>query len=151
MLVAIPRAGIGRHMAAVHDKIETWNLVIYVMDWFYVPANMCSRLSVVALYLRIFRKRKARYFCWAVIVFLIGTCIAFIVSANLECIPLQHTWNVKIPGRCFNVQLWWKVSNIPNVVSDIAILVLPIETIWRLQAPVAKKAGIWLVCLTGSM
>jgi hypothetical protein len=153
--VMIPRAGIGRHLPAVLTEdphmIQTWNFSIYLLDWFYVPSNMLARVSVVTLYLRIFRDQKWRYACWAVIAFLVGNCIAILVSANLECIPLERTWNPKTPGHCFDVELWWKLSNIPNVVADVAILLLPLETIWNLKATVLKKAGIWFVCLTGSM
>lgn len=153
--VAIPRAGIGRHLPVVlaedPHKLEMWNFVIYLLDWFYVPSNMLSRVSVVMLYLRIFTSKISRGFCWAVIAFLIANCLAFIISANLECIPLQRTWNKHIEGTCFNVELWWKLSNIPNVFADVAILCLPLPTIWNLKAGLTKRLGIWMVFLTGSV
>lgn len=154
-LVAIPRAGIGRHQAAVlaedPHKIEIWNQCVYILDWFYVPSNMLSRISVVLLYLRIFTSRAARYFCWGVIIFLVGNCVAFLITLNLQCIPFEFTWNKEIEGRCFNVPLWWEISNIPNVVADIAILLLPIQTIFNLRAIMIKKLSLWFVCLTGSV
>lgn len=154
-LVAIPRAGIGRHLPVVLEEdphtIVTWNIVIYVLDWFYVPSNMLSRLSVVSLYLRIFSKQRTWYFCWAVIVFLVCNCVAFIITANLECIPLRRTWDKSVPGKCFNIELWWKLSNPPNIIADVAILLLPLGKVWKLKATRTKKIGIGFVCLTGSM
>lgn len=154
-LVAIPRIGIGRHLPVVQAEdphtIVTWYLIIYVQDWSYLPSIMLSRTSVVLLYLRVLDKRRTWYLGWGVIAFLVGNCVAFLITANIECTPLKHTWDKSIPGQCFNVELWWKLSSLPNIVSDVAILILPVGTIWHLKATRAKKNVIGLVCLTGSM
>ena len=126
--------------------------MLYILDWFYVPSNMLSRLSVVLLYLRIFTNKLARRFCWVVFTFLILNCLTAIIAAQLECIPLAYTWDKSIKGgRCFNQILWYKLTNFPNVIADVAIMLLPVQTIWTLKTSTARKAGIALVCLTGSV
>ncbi len=132
-------------------KIELMLKLLYILDWFYVPSNALSRISVVMLYLRIFTSKIARICCWAVIVFLIGNCLATLIAAQIECIPLAYAWDKSLGGWCFDQLLWYKLSNFPNVIADIAILLLPIRTVWGLKASVARKVGIALVCLTGSM
>ena len=154
--VCIPIAGAGRHVQAViaedPHKLATYFKLIFVLDWFYLPLNALSRISVVLLYLRIFTNRTARIFCWAVIAFLIGNYIAFLVAANLECIPLAYTWDKIIPGgHCFNQILWYELSNFPNIAADISIMLLPIQTVWTIKASNTRKAGIALVCLTASV
>ena len=154
--VAVLRAGLGRHTVAViredPTKLELMLKLLYILDWFYVPANALSRISVVLLYLRIFTSKTARICSWIVIAFLIGNCLSTIIAAQLECIPLAFTWDKSISGgQCFDQLLWYKLSNIPNVVADVAILLLPIRTVYFLKASMMRKLGISVVCLMGSM
>ena len=154
--VTVSLTGVGRHVQAVvaedPQKLVTWAKLIYILDWFYVPSNMLSRLSIVLLYLRIFTNKTARFFCWVVFTFLILNCITTVIAAQLECLPLAYTWDKTIKGgRCFNQMLWYKLTNFPNVIADVAIFLLPVQTIWTLKASTARRAGIALVCLTGSV
>lgn len=125
--------------------------LLYILDWFYVPSNALSRISVVLLYLRVFVNKAARFCCWAVIAFLIANCLATIIAAQIECIPLSYAWDKSQDGWCFDQLLWYKLSNFPNVAADVAIMLLPIRTVWALKASTARKVGIAVVCLTGSM
>lgn len=156
VLVLVSSAGVGRHVEAVAaedpQKLATLSKLIYVLDWFYVPSNTLSRASVVLMYLRIFTHRWARFFCWATLTFLVTNCITTIISAQLECRPLAFLWDKSIPGgTCFNTVLWWRLVNIPNFTADTAILLLPVRTVWGLRASTFRKAGISLICLTGSV
>jgi len=154
--VSIPKAGIGYHLPVVLEedpaKFEYWNFSIFILDWFYVPNTTLSRLSVCCLYLRIFNKTWPKIFCWIIIVGLCSFCIAMLTTALVECFPLQYAWDKTIEGGvCFDTQAWYKYSNIPNVLLDVAILFLPMETIWTLKASMMKRLGIAFVCLTGSV
>lgn len=154
--VSVPKAGVGRHVQAVaHEnpkKIVMLNKLVYVLDWCYVPANALSRLSVVILYLRVFTNKFSRFFAWVVCGYLTLYCIATIIAAQVECRPLAYTWDKTIKGgKCFDVVMWWKWNNIPNLIPDVAIMVLPIPTVWTLKVSKSRKAGISLVCLTGSV
>jgi hypothetical protein len=155
-LVDVSQAGLGRHAAAVAmedpRKINRFFFLLYLLDWFYVPSNMLSRVSVVVLYLRIFVDRWARAACWAVIAFLVANCVAAIIAAQLECIPLQYTWDKDIPGgSCFNQILWYQLVNFPNILGDVLVMLLPTRTVWTLKSSWVHRAGIAVVCLTGSI
>lgn len=132
--------------------ISKYLKLLYILDWFYVPSNMLSRVSVVCMYLRIFTDKWARAACWAVMAFLVANCVATVIAAQLECTPLAYTWDRTIPGgTCFDQILWYQLSNFPNILGDVMIAILPIKTVWTLKASTARKAGIATVCLTGSM
>ncbi|KAL3473782.1 hypothetical protein BJX99DRAFT_261039 [Aspergillus californicus] len=136
--------GLGRPTPVVMDEdpqqVVTFLKLLYILDWFYVPSNAMSRVSVVALYLRIFTDKIYRGACW------------LIIAAQLECFPLAHAWDRTIPGgACFNQVLWYKLSNIPNVIADVFTLALPIPTVWNLKASRGKKVGITMVFLMGSI
>ncbi|KAL4966090.1 uncharacterized protein BDV14DRAFT_199223 [Aspergillus stella-maris] len=148
--------GLGRPTPVVVDEdpqqLVMFLKILYILDWFYVPSNALSRVSVVALYLRIFTQKAYRGACWFVIAFLLGNMTATVIAAQLECFPLAYTWDRNIPGgTCFDQILWYKLSNIPNVVADVLILALPIPTVWNLKASRGKKIGITIVFFMGSI
>lgn len=156
MIAEVTQAGLGRHTVAVvmedPNKVTKYLLLLYLLDWFYVPSNMLSRISVVILYLRIFTDKWARAACWGVMGFLIANCLATVIAAQLECTPLAFTWDKSIQGgKCFNQILWYQLTNFPNIIGDVMIMILPIRTVWGLKASVGRKAGIATVCLTGCM
>ncbi|KAH9908164.1 hypothetical protein F4778DRAFT_465868 [Xylariomycetidae sp. FL2044] len=156
LYIDVAQAGLGRHTVAVlmddPDKLTRFLFLLYLLDWFYVPANMLSRVSVCVLYLRIFTDKWARAACWAVIAFLVANCVATTIAAQLECIPLQYTWDHSIEGgRCFDQLLWYKLTNFPNIVGDLLVLFLPIRTVWTLKSSFAHRVGIAIVCLAGSI
>ena len=134
------------------NKLEIFFKLLYSLDWLYVPSNALSRVSIVALYLRIFNDKFYRKACWFVIIFLLGNMVAIMVSAQVECFPIEYIWDKSIEGgRCFNQVLWYQLANIPNVLADLMILVLPIPTVWGLSTTAERKAGIAAVFLLGSV
>jgi hypothetical protein len=156
MYAEVTLGGLGRHTAAVimedPQMVSTFLMLLYILDWFYVPSNMLSRLSVVILYLRVFTDKWARRACWAVVAFLVLNCLSTIIAASLECTPLSYAWDRSIPGgHCFNQLLWYQLTNFPNIAADLFIMALPIKTVWSIKASSARKAGIAAVCLTGSI
>lgn len=113
---------------------------------------LLSKTSVVILYLRIFIRKLDRILCWLTIAFIVCTWIATLIATQLQCTPLAYLWDKTIQGgHCFNIVLWYKLTNFPNIAGDVAIMLLPIRTVWTLKASATRKAGIATVCLTGSM
>ena len=66
------------------------------------------------------------------------------------CNPRQKIWNLLITdGHCFDQTAAYMATGIFNVVSDFAILVLPIWPVWKLQMPRRKKIMISAIFATG--
>ena len=84
---------------------------------------------------------------WANILFYISTGLANIFA----CTPRQASWDPMIQGRCINVFSLLVASSALNVVSDVAILLLPIICTWRLVLPLRRKLAIYVVFATGAL
>ncbi|KAI0191908.1 hypothetical protein F4808DRAFT_443422 [Astrocystis sublimbata] len=149
----VTQAGVGRHAASLGaEQLTQYSFLLYLLFWFYVPSSMFSRLSVVALYLRIFVDKRARVACWGVVLLLVGIGVGNVVTAQVACTPLEYTWDKSIPnGKCVNELLWYQVTAGFNLGADVLILLLPIKTVSKLQTSLAQKIGIAVVCLAGSI
>ena len=77
---------------------------------------------------------------------------AIVIASNLACTPREKIWDPTVPGgKCTNLKVSLVVSSTSNVVSDILILLLPQNIIWRLQMPLKRKIGVSLIFVVGIM
>lgn len=112
---------------------------------------MLPKLTILILYLRVLREKWARRITWVVAVFVILNTIANFLTAAFICRPFAANWDKSIPGHCGDNMAFLRCVSIPNIVTDLAILVLPLPTLYRLQISTAKKIGLTLTFLTGGL
>ena len=78
--------------------------------------------------------------------------IAFILLQFLTCIPLNYTWNKAVPGHCINANYVSYFGTSPlDILTNIAILILPIPYLWHLQMQTLKKVAITGIFILGSL
>ena len=113
------------------------------------------KLSILLQYRRIFvPNRKGNMLLYIAIQFWI-VCIALfsffnVVFQVIECHPRERIWNKLITtGYCFNAYALFEAVGLFNLISDFAILVLPMAPLWRLQMPLGKKLMMIVVFGTG--
>ncbi len=82
---------------------------------------------------------------------LISHGIASVFAATFECTPLAHLWDKTIAGHCFNAVAFYRLASLPNIITDVLMLCLPMPMIWQLKLSTARKISLTFVFLTGSM
>ncbi|KAF2237751.1 hypothetical protein EV356DRAFT_564378 [Viridothelium virens] len=125
----------------------------YIGTLLYSAATTFPKLSLGALYLRIFAQPSLRLVTWLVVWFLILNCITFTILTVLGCIlsdctsysAIQQNVSPKhIHGRALAL-----AYNPPNIISDVIMLALPIKTVWTLHASKARRFGLVIIFSTG--
>ena len=116
----------------------------------YSPVILIVKLSIMLLLLRVFAPVRATYIVfqivlWAHVLFYAAGTIVEI----FQCQPREKIWYPLIPGTCINEIAAQLAAAIFNTVSDFAILVVPIASVWKLQLPAKKKAGLVVIFGTG--
>ncbi|OAG05360.1 uncharacterized protein CC84DRAFT_1052083, partial [Paraphaeosphaeria sporulosa] len=108
----------------------------------YVAACLFPKLSILALYLRVFTERIVRMITWIVS----GVCIAHVVANILAsftiCQSFEFKWNKTIDGHCADVMASYRYVSLPHIVTDIAIFVLPVSSLYHLVIGKRRKVGI---------
>jgi hypothetical protein len=68
----------------------------------------------------------------------------------LQCIPLKAVWDPRVKAKCINreVEVWY-MSSVFNIVTDFAILILPLPIILKLQLPWSHRIVLLFVFLLG--
>ena len=149
--------GLGYHEVAILNsepaKLVVWAKFLLVGPMVYLAAVLFAKLAVLAIYLRIFTFRSFRIACWALGAVLVANWFAFTLTAFMMCTPLNYLWNKKIVGggHCFDIDSFYRWSTLPNIVTDVVMLILPIPVVWRLQTSRSIKIGLVLTFATGSL
>ena len=66
----------------------------------------------------------------------------------MSCIPIAALWTPTIQGKCIDLVKFYIGNTIPNVLTDIALLLLPLPFVWRLHVATPQKivvAGAFII------
>ncbi|MCJ1235715.1 hypothetical protein MMC14_003686 [Varicellaria rhodocarpa] len=122
-----------------------WAYLSNISEIVYGPLILVTKASILLLYMRIFaphRKSRTYVLIYLLLWFNVLFYIPITVVKIVECIPRARIWDKSIPGRCIDFEPLLYTTSIVNLCSDLSILVLPIESIWRLQMKTARKIGV---------
>ncbi|KAL8916159.1 MAG: hypothetical protein Q9172_006430 [Xanthocarpia lactea] len=154
--IAVVLRFLGRNISGAPCGVDDW-LMLFALLFFAVtcifPVGCTAlKLSVLFFYHRIFPIRK--FTIWSIVIgiVVIGWFIAFIVSQFLTCRPLNYYWDKSIPGgKCINqVHNSDYVTTPADILTNIAILILPIPWLWGLQMKMRRKVAVTLIFFLGS-
>jgi hypothetical protein len=70
-------------------------------------------------------------------------CTAVLLTGVFMCNPISKAWNPILPGKCIDLVPFYYGMQIPNVITDLLILLLPFNEIRRLDLPLNQKVGVF--------
>ncbi|CAF9925643.1 hypothetical protein IMSHALPRED_006739 [Imshaugia aleurites] len=123
-------------------------------DIVYSVSIFSTKYSILLLILRVFcsvKRNVGHWLCQGLIVANAMFYLAFFFVPIFQCSPRTKIWTPEEPGRCLDVDALYLASATFNVVSDIAMLSVPIYLIWNLQMSVQRKIGVSAIFATGAL
>ncbi|KAI9771342.1 MAG: hypothetical protein M1840_002312 [Geoglossum simile] len=134
------------------DIRKEWQIALqfseYFFSVFYNPALMATKTSILIFYLKLSEIQKL--FRWASIVTLVVVNVGGVVLTLLnivQCRPVSVTF--KDPslqaGKCMDIVTLYLCSSPLNIITDLAILFLPIPILTGLRLPRKQKNVLVLV------
>ena len=131
--------------------LETTLKASYTVPLLAMPTLAFSKLSLLALYHRIFATTVFRK--WVKI--MVATCIAWhiacTITAMLKCIPIAAAWNLAFTGRCYDNALFVVIAEVINLFQNIIIVIMPVGLIRRLHLPARQRISLSVVFLMGGL
>ncbi|KAH6604495.1 putative PTH11-type G-protein coupled receptor protein [Trichoderma cornu-damae] len=142
-IFAMYNSGMGLHA----DKVEPTRIVM-MAKWLLVAEILYAwnlgwtKVSLLLMYYRIFHVPYFKKMAWFVggLVMAWVICITFLFI--FICVPVQKLWYPEIPGHCINQVGTWIANASSTIITDLAILILPIPQIWKLQLRKTEKIGL---------
>jgi hypothetical protein len=135
--------GMGLHA----DTMPPGNVVLVakylvVAEVLYVYNLVWTKMSILLFYYRIFRFPYFKRWAYIISTFIVLWVICITFLFIFICVPVEKLWYPQLPGRCINQVATWIANAISTIVTDLAILMLPIPQIWSLQLRLSEKMAL---------
>ena len=124
-----------------------------VVEILYCPAILAAKLVILLQINHVFVTTRTSVRFYLVQLLIWSNILWYIINVFMlifQCSPRAKTWNPLLPGHCFTTFYTINfIAAVINVISDIAMLLLPILWVWKLQMAWKRKIGISLVFASG--
>ena len=116
----------------------------------YIPTLALAKISLIVLYYRTLRQKRYQRWILYTLAFIIGGYSFGLMLAMLfGCHPVQRAWDPFVQGTCLDQYTLYIILAVLNIISDIALILVPIPTVLGLNMPSIQKAGLLLMFMIG--
>ncbi|KAJ5267741.1 hypothetical protein N7478_010549 [Penicillium angulare] len=125
---------------------------LFIAQFLYVGTVCFAKFSILAMYWRLFKiEHYVRVAIYVLAVMVACWGLGVIITSCLLCIPLKGYWNKTIKAKCgVDSRIYFIGNAIPNIVTDAAILYVPIHVVWGLNLRMLQKIILSFVFLMGA-
>ncbi|PWY78367.1 integral membrane protein [Aspergillus heteromorphus CBS 117.55] len=141
--------GIGSHITMIPKK----NLTVYFQigwsnSFVYTCCIAFIKLSILCVYKRLFTAPRMTRAANIVSVIVILWAVSVSLAGVFNCVPVQKFWDRAVEGSCMDTVSYYYGQQIPNILTDMVLLVMPMRSVWSL--PISKRqrgllSGVFLV------
>ncbi len=112
---------------------------------------MTIKVSILLFYQRVFPTSRFILITRIVLGCVVAWWITTVLVQVFECNPIHGFWDTSIPSTCLNATRFYTGVAVTNILTDFAILCLPVRMIWNLQTSHHQKIGLMATFLTGAL
>ena len=125
--------------------------MVYILQLLWNTALSAIKISILLFYRRLFPVRGLLIASSIIGAIVLAWYVVCQVIAIAQCLPIQHYWQRLGPGHCIRSSNFYIVLDSVDLATDLAILVLPIPSIWQIQIRQSRKISLSVVFSLGSM
>ncbi|KAH4929495.1 hypothetical protein HBI42_081120 [Parastagonospora nodorum] len=114
--------------------------LIIPLQFTWVLSLSCTKISILCLYLHIFPYRWLAWSSYVTMAIIVAWTIGTILVGCLICQPFAFNWDKTIPdGKCGDQVTSFTITGIINLVTDVMVLLMPMQPVYQLQMATYKK------------
>ncbi|KAK3197709.1 hypothetical protein GRF29_216g1042375 [Pseudopithomyces chartarum] len=155
-LLAVKIGGAGRHLETLPLPTIQIALKLNTALQLICPlTTSLTKMAILCLFHTIFGATSARYrlVIRATFILCLVTTLVQVIIPLANCKPFSATWTFGGESACAIDGLYlWKYLSIPNVITTIIVVCIPIPAMYKLQISLATKVGLGVVlsvCICG--
>ncbi|KAE8145951.1 integral membrane protein [Aspergillus avenaceus] len=142
--------GMGMHGAEIPASVLVKQMkAFWITIPFYNAALLSAKASILLQYFRVFPSAWMRRTNWVMLGILATYGSWAVFSAFLNCIPVSKFWNPELDGYCLSEKGLWFSNASMHIATDLAILVIPIPALSKLDLPKRQKVALITVFALG--
>ncbi|KAI5779847.1 hypothetical protein EDC01DRAFT_670105 [Geopyxis carbonaria] len=142
-MIAFTNGG-GTHMMSMTlDEIKFFLMIWYISGPFYMVSMGFVKLSILALYLRLSPARSFRRLTYGMAAFIISLTVSNVLVMLFQCTPVRATWDFTVSNKsCININNFYFANAALNILTDVAVYILPMRMLWMTQLPKRQKISL---------
>ncbi|KAK0706678.1 hypothetical protein B0T26DRAFT_467275 [Lasiosphaeria miniovina] len=152
--------GLGFSSAQLAFGVDVWTVdsatltlslkFFYVGETFYLTILTLTKASILCFYLRIFPDRNFRLVAYAVMAWVVLSGMVFVSLQIFQCMPINFIWEGWKKGefgpyRCLDINTLGFTMAAFNIAQDIAILILPLPRLAKLD--VSRRSRLCIMAM----
>jgi hypothetical protein len=116
----------------------------------YLFTTALTKVSILLLYRRLFT--PFLHIATLVVGLIIcAWCISGVLVTSLQCDPISAVWDFELDADCIDPVAFSLAIALSGVLTDLIVLVLPLQMVWRLHLPIRKKLVLSVIFSLGSL
>ena len=138
------------------DQVLHHGQWVYIDGLFYALVMPLVKTAMLIEWCRMFVPRGTRtrnYFWWGSIILITISCTAgvvFFILIAARCQPYEANFNPLLVAGCkYTLNPIQTGSSILQIITDIAVFLLPQPVIWRLKLDWQERAGVSIIFSVG--
>ncbi|KAK6217251.1 integral membrane protein [Colletotrichum tabaci] len=147
-IVSVIQCGVGLHNTEIIPKygfgpiIKFLKVLVAQQILWAISLSLC-KIAILLLYARIFTTRAMVLAARILAGFTMAWTVVTVLIAFFICRPLSDNWLLDLKGRhCGNQPAADGTMGVLNMMTDVAVLVMPISHLWRLRLEMYKKVAL---------
>ena len=123
----------------------------YAISVIYPLASAIPKLSLCAFYLQVMGVNTwVRRITNSTGAFLVANAVAWLVPTIIVCRPISVFWSLEgHQGKCLNYNVFGTWISLPNIITDLVLLILPMPVLWKTQISILRKLGLMAIFAVG--
>lgn len=105
--------------------------------WFsivlYNVTTALIKLTFLCQYYRVLAVHQMKRVIWILGTFIMAWAISQICVVIFTCNPVSKFWQTDLPGTCIPNLPFWYINAAGNIVTDLAIFIMPLPVLNKLQ------------------
>ncbi|KKY28487.1 putative integral membrane protein [Diplodia seriata] len=142
--------GLGKHASDLDPNNVVMVLKLLVaFECVYCTGVGLVKFSLLFMYARIFPLKGFRIGAYILGFMTAGWVIAINCVSIFQCHPIKKAWYPLMDGSCIDIKASFIGNAVPNILTDVAILIMPVAQVWKLQVTSAQRASLVFMFLLG--
>ncbi|KAL8646473.1 MAG: hypothetical protein Q9226_006836, partial [Calogaya cf. arnoldii] len=130
--------------------------LMYAVELTYTVLITTTKFSILLFYRRVFMNQatslRFRIVWYAIAIWALLWGISTFFAAAFQCSPASFYWSKytrKTKGTCVDLTVLLLVTASLNIVTDVALLMLPMPLVWNLKIERSQKFAVSGIFLLG--
>ncbi|KAJ5911450.1 uncharacterized protein N7473_000753 [Penicillium subrubescens] len=143
MMIWVQR-GVGTHIYRWGlPGVSHFYINLFVCEILYTLSLCFTKYSILLFFWRIFGSTNIRIPIYILAFLITAWGLGVILTTCFQCVPIQGLWDYSIKAHCgVNINSFFIGNAVPNIITDWALLILPLPYVWKVQRNNVQKIAL---------